>query len=319
MSDTTNNESVYEVEDNLEMLPDGWGPNDDIFDVENWRGESETADASGEDTETDEANTDDTADEDGAPTTGEDEDAEDSAEDTEDAPTTGEDDEPRILTFQATIDHTTSTIELDEADLPAIYQKAAVTDRVQAKLSKVTPIYNKAERAAKALGYESAEEMLTAALDNYRDSEVEKLVGECTPRRIAEDYVGRQLDQNANGADVEEVPDTPSGRDFRSEAVLLLQLYPELKGKELPDEVLKASIENNEPLVVTYKRYADEKQKAVNDASKAETKKLKKDNKILKQNAEAASRAPVRGVAKGGPVQDPEDDDPFLKGFNEDY
>ena len=318
MSDTTE-EFVYEVEDDLEMLPDGWGADDDIFDVDSWTGNSTQADASDEEYEEDDTDTEDTADEDGTLTMGEDEDAEDSAEDTDETSTTGEDDEPRILTFQATIDHTTSTIELDEADLPAIYQKAAVTDRVQAKLSKVTPIYNKAERAAKALGYESADEMLTAALDNYRDSEVEKLVGEGTPRRIAEDYVGRQLDQNASNAPVEEVPDTPDGRDFRSEAILLLQLFPELKGKEIPDEVLKASIENNEPLAVTYKKYADEKAKAVNDANKAEAKKLKKDNKILKQNAEAASRAPVRGVARGGPVQDPEDDDPFLKGFNADY
>lgn len=318
MSDTRN-ESVFEVEDDLEMLPSGWGEDDDIFDVDSWTGNSSKADASGEDYEEGDTDTEDTADSDESPTTGEDEDAEDSAEDTDDAPTTGDDDEPRILKFQATIDHTTSDIELDEADLPAIYQKAAVTDRVQAKLSKVTPIYNKAERAAKALGYESADEMLTAALDNYRDSEVEKLVGEGTPRRIAEDYVGRQLDQNANNAPVEEVPDTPDGRDFRSEAILLLQLFPELKGKEIPDEVLKTSIENNEPLAVTYKKYADEKLKAANDASKAEAKKLKKDNKILKQNAEAASRAPVRGVARGGAVSEPEDDDPFLKGFNEDY
>lgn len=317
MSDTTN-ESVYEVEDDLEMLPVGWGEDDDIFNPESWTGSSDQADASDEEYEEDDSDAYDTADSDGSPTTGEDDEADDSAEETEDATTTGEDGGSRTLKFKATIDHTTSDIELDEADLPAIYQKAAVTDRIQAKYNKIATVYAQAENAAKVLGYDSVEEMLTAATDNYRDSEVDKLVNEGTPRTIAEDYVARKLGTPATPEDV--TPVQEEGRDFRSEAVLLLQLYPELRGKTIPDEVLRESIEKNEALAVTYKRYADKQQKAANDASNAEKKKLKKDNKILKQNAEAASRAPVRGVARGGAVSEPEDDDPFLAGFNsEDY
>ena len=317
MSDTINEFSL-EAEDDLEMLPDGWGEGDDIFDVDSWTGGLKTADASDEDTETDDTYVNDEADSDGFPTTDEDEEAEDSAEESEDVPTTDEDEGYRTLKFKATIDHTTTDVELNEVDLPVIYQKAQVTDRVQAKLSKIEPVYRQAEHAAKVLGYDSVEEMLTAATDNYRDAEVEKLVNEGTPRKIAEDYVGRQL--NVSVEEPQEEAPADNGRDFRAEAVLLLQMYPELKGQTIPDDVLRESIDQNEPLVVTYKRMVADKQlKAVTDASKAEAKKLKKDNKILKQNAEAASRAPVRGVSRGGPTQDAEDDDPFLKGFNEDY
>ena len=50
--------------------------------------------------------------------------------------------------------------------------------------------------------------------------------------------------------------------------------------------------------------------------SRAETRKLQRENQVLRQNAAAAMRAPVRGVGGGGDTkQEPED--PFLMGFND--
>ena len=63
-----------------------------------------------------------------------------------------------------------------------------------------------------------------------------------------------------------------------------------------------------ERVLVAYSKYTKKQEKA----DKA---RLQKENKTLKQNAEAAKRAPVRGVTKGGAVDDGEED-PFLKGFN---
>ena len=43
---------------------------------------------------------------------------------------------------------------------------------------------------------------------------------------------------------------------------------------------------------------------------------LRKENRILRQNAATAARAPVRGVTRGGPT-DAQPEDAFLRGFNE--
>ena len=50
--------------------------------------------------------------------------------------------------------------------------------------------------------------------------------------------------------------------------------------------------------------------------SRAETRKLQRENQVLRQNAAAAMRAPVRGVGGGGDTKQ-EPDDPFLMGFND--
>ena len=43
-------------------------------------------------------------------------------------------------------------MEVDESELPTLYQKAQVTDRVQAKLARLTPQLEKAEKLAKQSG-----------------------------------------------------------------------------------------------------------------------------------------------------------------------
>ena len=94
------------------------------------------------------------------------------------------------------------------------------------------------------------------------------------------------------------------------EAADLLKAHPELRGAKLPDEVVTACVVRGRPLVAAYEEY-------MRKQSEAETKAIKAENKRLKQNADAASRAPVRGVSKGG-ATNVEPDDPFLIGFNAD-
>ena len=93
----------------------------------------------------------------------------------------------------------------------------------------------------------------------------------------------------------------------------LLDIRPDLKkpGTKLPDAVTEECVKSGRPLAVVYLEYEAKQEKAKYDA-------LLKENKKLKQNAEAASRAPVRGVSRGGPVKDKTNDDPFLKGFDAD-
>jgi hypothetical protein len=156
--------------------------------------------------------------------------------------------------------------------------------------------------------------MLQAAEDSYRDGEVERLVNEGTQKDVAEDYVRRKMkDAEVKQEDTKPAQDTPKERDFNAEVEALLAIRPELRtpGTRLPEEVTEECVKTGKPLSVVYLEYERKQDKARYDA-------LSKEYKKLKQNAEAASRAPVRGVSRGGPVDDKANDDPFLKGFDED-
>ena len=59
-------------------------------------------------------------------------------------------------------------VELDEADLPTIYQKAQATDRAQNKLGAYSKTVDYANKLAASMGYANADEMLNAAAENYR-------------------------------------------------------------------------------------------------------------------------------------------------------
>ena len=297
------------MEDDLEILPDGWGENDDFFNVDSWGKDASADESKDSDSQQDlndifaEANTDEgttTADEDGS----------ENSPETEE-PTTQ--DGPGKLKFKATVDHEDLDVELDETELPALYQKAQVTDRVQAKLANMQPIYNQAVRTAKILGYDTPEEMLKAAEDSFRDGEVEKLVNEGTNKDVAEDYVRRKMQDAEVKEDTKPAEEKPTGRDFKAEVEALLDIRPDLEkpGTKLPDAVTEECVKSGRPLAVVYLEYEAKQEKAKYDA-------LLKENKKLKQNAEAASRAPVRGVSRGGPVKDKTNDDPFLKGFDAD-
>lgn len=297
------------MEDDLEILPDGWGEGDDFFNVDSWGKDASADESEGSDSQQDlndifaEANTDE------GTTTADEDDSEDSSETEE--PTTQ--DGPGKLKFKATVDHEDLDVELDETELPALYQKAQVTDRVQAKLANMQPIYDRAVKTAKILGYDTPEEMLKAAEDSYRDGEIEKLVNEGTNKDVAEDYIRRKMQDAEVKEDTKPAEEAPKGRDFKAEVEALLDIRPDLKkpGTKLPEEVTEECVKSGRPLAVVYLEYEAKQEKAKYDA-------LLKENKKLKQNAEAASRAPVRGVSRGGPVKDKANDDPFLKGFDAD-
>ena len=79
-------------------------------------------------------------------------------------------------------------------------------------------------------------------------------------------------------------------RDLRGEVAQLRTLYPELR--RLPDQVAQA-VSRGVPLVTAYLAYQDaERSKTVAL--------LRQENRILRQNADSASRAPVRGAGRGG-------------------
>lgn len=99
-------------------------------------------------------------------------------------------------------------------------------------------------------------------------------------------------------------------RDFGAEALELLQVYPQLRGRQLPDAVL-AECARGQRLLQAYRNYESRE-------NRAELQRLRRENEALRQNAEAARRAPVWGVSGGG-CTDNSPADPFLDGFQGEF
>ena len=292
------------------ILPDGWTENDDIFAGDEWTGEEQAdAPASEPAPESEEAVEEQAA----APTP---EQAEAPGEEAAagDAPTPEQEPkQPNKLKFRARVDRQDLDVELDESELPAIYQKAQVFDRTQAKLAKVVPQMERAEQLAKSIGYDGLDSMLDSAEKNYRDNEVNRLVGEGVHQEVARDMVNRRF---AYQPQQKEAPSAsaPAGkaptRDFAAEARGLIEARPELAGKQLPQEVVRACAAEGKNLLVAYAEYEAAQQKAEAD-------RLRRENDVLRQNAASAAKAPVHGT-RGGGATDTKAKDDFLRGFDED-
>lgn len=312
--DTNNEATSTYLDEDTPILPDGWADGDDLFTDSDDAAEVDTAAEPGA---TDTGVAENAADTDGLPTTEPGEDAAQDAEtDTETTDTTesgASQAEETMLRFKALVDHEDIDVELKESELPTIYQKARVTDRVQQRLSEMTPTVEAATRLARQMGYSSPQEMLNAATQNYHDAEIEKLTSEGVHPEVARDIVERRLQDVAAPtqravAQADAVVNTGVDRDYQAEVEELLQARPQLRGQALPDAVSRAAVEGDKRLLLAYLDY--EAQQA-----QAENERLRKENEIYKQNAATAARSPVRGVSGGG-ATDLKPSDPFLDGFN---
>lgn len=312
-----NNEMVSTASEEFEaLLPDGWTGEGDFFDESTWGNATDTGADESHSGDTDDAEADAVIDNNGESPTTENETVDNGETDTANTDDASDGKQtqttPSKFKFSAKIDHQYKDVELDEAELPTIYQKAYATDRAQEKLAKLQPMQEKGDRLAALLGFDNMDAMLNSAEQNYLDTEIAKLTDEGVHPEVAKDIVTRRAqDTKAKPVVVSTItnPDTADERDFTSEVASLLNVHPELKGKRLPDEVVQDCVRNNRPLVQAYTDYESKQRKAEAEA-------LRKENNTLKQNAEAARRAPVRGVSGGGVTSKP--DDPFLAGFNSD-
>ncbi len=104
----------------------------------------------------------------------------------------------------------------------------------------------------------------------------------------------------------EPLPEPPKARDYAAEVSELLRAHPELRGKPLPDDVTRMAVDEGVPLPEAYRSYAEKE-------TKAELERLREENRVYRQNEEAARRAPIQPVADSG-VQE-KAKDPFLAGF----
>ena len=301
------------VEDDSLFLPEGWAAGDDIFSPDSWGGTGAHADEPVADT----ASLEGQAEGEAAVETPTPESTTlpgDNAGVTEEAPTPEQTEttHANMLKFKARVDRADLDVELDESELPTIYQKAQVTDRLSAKLEKLNPQVQKMERLAKTLGYQSVDEMLNSAESNYMDTEVSRLVGEGVHEEVAKDMVIRRIHDRTVVAEPEQetpkVAPAAPGRDFQSEVRELLDARTDLVGTTLPKEVVEECVKGGKRLLVAYAEFEQRK-------AKAENERLAKRVKALEQNASAAARSPVVGVTGGGPTNEKAEDD-FMRGFN---
>ena len=297
--DEQNMAAIPEEED--VMMPDGYGTGDDFF-ADEWTGQD--ADAQPEPEQEDEPE----EPKEDAPTTEQTEEDHEAQEPEAETP----EDAPRRLRFKARVDREDMDVDIGEDEVPALYQLAKAGERWKAKNDTMRQQVEHYEQIAKGMGYATVDEMIQKTAEGYKAAKVQELMEQGTPQTIAEDYVDRMMQREAAKApDPEPEETTPESheRNIQAEAQELIVARPDLKTRQLPMEVVEAW-RNGENLLNAYNRY-EARQK------EAENQKLKKENNILKQNAAAAAKAPVKGVTGGAPT-DTEPEDPFLKGFDSD-
>lgn len=296
--DEQNMAAIPEEED--VMMPDGYGTGDDFF-ADEWTGQDADAQPEPEqEAEPEEPKED-------APTTEQPEEDHEAQEPETETP----EDAPRRLRFKARVDREDMDVDIGEDEVPTLYQLAKAGERWKAKNDSMSQQMEHYVQMAKGMGYATVDEMIAKTAESYKNTKVQELVEQGTPQTIAEDYVDRMMQREAAKTPNPEPEPAPEHheRDIQAEAKELIVARPDLKMQQLPTEVVDAW-RSGENLLNAYNRY-EARQK------EAENQKLKKENNILKQNAAAAAKAPVKGVTGGAPT-DTEPEDPFLKGFDSD-
>ena len=302
----TENNMVKTADDDFDsILPEGWGgvEGEDIFDPNTWvgfepDGAEETTGEEGENAE----------EKDGSPTTESTDDSTTDAEYGEGDPTKDADADDGKLHFRVSIDHKEQDIALDPTELPTLYQKAQVLDRYQTRVRELEAELGRFDKIAKGLNYADRSAMHDGIIDNIVQTYMDEHPG--VPDDMARDYVTRKFALEKTPAAEDAKPAEESGRDYRAEVAELFRAFPDARNERIPDEVTNDAIATGKPLIQVYMDY-----KLKQTSAKAKT--AEKENKILRQNAAAAQKAPVRRSTGGGQT-DTKPADPFLEGFNSD-
>lgn len=220
-------------------------------------------------------------------------------------PTTTPEPEVKQPTVKVKFNHEERELTLDEAAILA--QKGLNYDKVMERLNGFEASNAKSLKLAKNLGYDSAEEMLSAAEQNYINRQIRELMDagntEAMARFLVEQKMAKEEAVAPTPPPEPEQPKSSLPPDRVAELQEFVKAYPGIT--KLPDEVIQAN-RNGTRLLVAYERYKN----------KAALEELA----ILKQNQAAAAKAPVSGtVGKTAPAAHDIDDDPFMQGFNNSY
>ena len=141
-------------------------------------------------------------------------------------------------------------------------------------------------------------------MENEMPSKMEEVLAD---EQENEEIAVEAEEQAAMGQEAQE-----SAEEFRREVNELLGRCPQLRerfarGEGLPREVVAVCAQEKIPLRMAYAEYEL-------NAAKTELEQLRRENEILRQNTNAAAKAPVKSVALGGSTNE-QRKDPFLEGF----
>ena len=277
------------------LLPDGWQEGDTLFPEDEQDVSSFGADGS-QDLESLTAENEDGNSESDDPTTVEQDDEEsqsddDGVEDTPDEDGTPQTKTSRILKLK--VNHNEEEIDVDsmsDEELAAVIQKGRAFDEWKERENKkrFREVYQEqldagmTEAAAKLIAQNEAGGKSYSLTDEPEPTS--------TPATVSTSSVAE--------------PETPV-RNLRAEVKQVKALYKEVD--QIPDEVVRMANDAGVSLLDAYQAYRTA-QAEKTAASK------EKENRILKQNAASAAKAPVRGVSGGGVTH--KKVDVFEKGFD---
>lgn len=218
---------------------------------------------------------------------------------------------PAMPTIKVRFNHEDRDLSYDEAAMYA--QKGMNYDKLEERVKGYEALHTKMSRLARDLEYDSPEEMIEAAANNFKERQVRKLMEDGNTEAMARFLVDQQMKEASavatqNTAPTQEAPSSAPQApaitpERKAELDEFIRAYPGVT--KLPDEVIMANRQGVR-LLVAYERYQN----------KANNRELA----ILKQNQAAAAKAPVTGTTgKAAPAGKSDADDPFLIGFNKDY
>ena len=126
---------------------------------------------------------------------------------------------------------------------------------------------------------------------------------------------------NLEPQEQKETPETPEvpARDYTSEVSKLIEDFPEVSENYMTEEVFQRLITSEKPLTDAFREYRHEKEMSDLRTTLGERDsritELEKELAVFRQNAEAASRAPVTPVTDGGSAENDRASDPVLMGI----
>lgn len=224
------------------------------------------------------------------------------------------------LKFTAKVDHDLKEVELDERELPNVYQRAANFDRASQRAKEAQEKLHEVAVLAAELGYDSVDDLISNARENNRNSIIQEITDKGNSEDVAAFVADARLKEARGKAaqpaafeedDTTEVSSASAApaRNYQAEVADFLAVHPEYreKGKKIPQEVIDAT-KTGVTLRTAYAEW-----EASN--ARAENARVKQERDVNAQRAEAATRAPVRGVANGTASTKEATDDPWMAGF----
>jgi len=214
-------------------------------------------------------------------------------------------------TVRIKFNHEERDIDLNEA--ATLAQKGLAFDKAKARADQAEQSLAQMAAEAKALGYESVQDMLAAARKSYDDNRVQSLINEGNTEAMARFLVNQEAKERAAAVVIPQEPVVEPTQEptvqkapsaFKDgEIEEFVQMYPGVT--KIPQEVID-SHQKGVRLSVAYERY--------------QSKQAQEELRVLRQNQAAAARAPISsGVTEGGGGNTkPPEKDPFLEGFDSD-